>query len=531
MMKPGELAEQEYTLESGRPLSQSSLWRLQRRYFDRAGIAAWSAGDVPLYVTSNPFIARAYAQTVAAFVRDGMTAHTIDPAQPLYVLELGAGSGRFAFGCMRALHAALPEEGPAPVYVMTEYNDALIDFWREHPQLRPFVAAGQLDFARFDAMDPNAPLLRENGGPLSGEPAANPIIVIANYFLDSIPQDVFFVSNGLLHENLASLVASRPDLSLEDPAALPEMRLGFEPRAIETPYYHETDLDGLLDTYRRMLRESNLSFPAQGIRCLRRLIDLSGGRIFVLSADKGYHCIEDLQERPAPGFESHGSLSMAVNYHALAAYFEIRGGQALHLDHRPQYLDVCGLLLDRRSADGHEYAETRRAWQDSMAGFGPEEYYLIGTLLRDESLSLSVEQALALLRLGDFDPRTIERVVRHLLDPLPKASPLLQSEMKIAMQRAWERYFYIGETYDFPYDLGVLSYKISDYETALAYFTHSVRLHGPNPKTSYNSALCHRLLGNREAALERLREAMRLDPEFEPALAMLAKMERQAAEV
>src|SRR5512133_2789896 len=96
MTEPEGPAEIEYTLESGRPLAQSSLWRLQRRYFDEAGIAAWSAGDVPLYVTSNPFIARTYAQTVAAFVRDGMTAQTIDPSQPLYVLELGAGSGRFA---------------------------------------------------------------------------------------------------------------------------------------------------------------------------------------------------------------------------------------------------------------------------------------------------------------------------------------------------------------------------------------------------------------------------------------------------
>ena len=50
-----------HILQSRQRLSRSLLWQLQRRYFAQAGLDAWRSGTVPHYVTSNPFIARAYA--------------------------------------------------------------------------------------------------------------------------------------------------------------------------------------------------------------------------------------------------------------------------------------------------------------------------------------------------------------------------------------------------------------------------------------------------------------------------------------
>ena len=70
-----------YILEQGHRLSQSLLWKLQRKFFDQQGIEAWRQGTVPHYVTSNPFIANAYAKVIFAFIRDVQA--VLDPALKL----------------------------------------------------------------------------------------------------------------------------------------------------------------------------------------------------------------------------------------------------------------------------------------------------------------------------------------------------------------------------------------------------------------------------------------------------------------
>src|SRR5262249_52809931 len=88
-------------LEREQRLSRSCLWTLQRGFFERHGPEAWSEGIVPHHVTSNPWIGRAYARVVLGWMRDwaraaGAAPAPIDPREPVYLVELGSGSGRFA---------------------------------------------------------------------------------------------------------------------------------------------------------------------------------------------------------------------------------------------------------------------------------------------------------------------------------------------------------------------------------------------------------------------------------------------------
>jgi hypothetical protein len=87
MSKPTEAPKA--IVEGARRLSESSLWRLQRRYYETAGPEAWSSATVPHYITSNPYIASAFADVILAFQRD--------VGEPITVVELGAGSGRFSY--------------------------------------------------------------------------------------------------------------------------------------------------------------------------------------------------------------------------------------------------------------------------------------------------------------------------------------------------------------------------------------------------------------------------------------------------
>src|SRR5581483_5212827 len=97
-------------------------------------------------------IARAYAQIVLGYLRD--VASELDRSKPTYIVELGAGSGRFGFRFVKCLAALLERSSLHDVhftYVMTDMSPNLLEFWRGHARLRPLVDAGQLDFALFDA--------------------------------------------------------------------------------------------------------------------------------------------------------------------------------------------------------------------------------------------------------------------------------------------------------------------------------------------------------------------------------------------
>src|SRR5260370_23820590 len=96
-MDSESIAEPEWTR-----LSESQIWEWQRQYFEGKGIQAWSAGEVPQYITSNAYIAAAYSRIVLGWT-DALRAGSLDKDQPVYILELGAGSGRFAYKMLRRL--------------------------------------------------------------------------------------------------------------------------------------------------------------------------------------------------------------------------------------------------------------------------------------------------------------------------------------------------------------------------------------------------------------------------------------------
>src|SRR6266702_6860822 len=89
-----------YLLEATVPLARSMVWQIQRTFYADQGVAAWTRSGVPQTVTTSPTIAHAYARIVMGFVRD--IHPSIDPRQPVYIVELGAGPGRFAYRFLKA---------------------------------------------------------------------------------------------------------------------------------------------------------------------------------------------------------------------------------------------------------------------------------------------------------------------------------------------------------------------------------------------------------------------------------------------
>src|SRR3984885_14358589 len=115
LVKP-DTADRKVIIEQHKRFSHSALWRFQREYFDKEGINAW-VNQVPFYITSNPFIAKSYAQLVIAFIRSWTKKHPESKHHPFYIMELGTGSGRFSYYVVKILDDMLKELGMSDIRI------------------------------------------------------------------------------------------------------------------------------------------------------------------------------------------------------------------------------------------------------------------------------------------------------------------------------------------------------------------------------------------------------------------------------
>src|SRR5258708_3566560 len=192
-----EAAQRWRVLEKDVPLSQSVIWGLQRDFYAQRGLKAWNEDLVPSYITNNPFIAEIFAGIVAAFVQDCMSSaqrgyQSLSAEDPLRILELGAGTGKFSYLFLRKLAPLLQRQNiPLQLvrYCMTDTSESLVAEWRANAYLQEFVSSGMMEFAIFQAGEKHQSFQTKG-----------PLVVIANYVFDSLPQDAFAVKSGEIHE-------------------------------------------------------------------------------------------------------------------------------------------------------------------------------------------------------------------------------------------------------------------------------------------------------------------------------------------
>src|SRR5215510_2154720 len=174
-------------LESDVPLSISLIWRLQRDFYVQRGMKAWTEDMVPQFITNNPFIAEIYARIVFNFLSD---CPNLSATKPFRIFELGAGVGKFSYLFLRHLTALLRSRDIAQEtirYCMTDCSDAFPKAWRTNHYFSEFTQSGTLQFEQFEVgSEIKSEFLRSQG----------PLVVIANYVFDSLPQDAFVIQEG-----------------------------------------------------------------------------------------------------------------------------------------------------------------------------------------------------------------------------------------------------------------------------------------------------------------------------------------------
>lgn len=480
-----------YTLERDQRLSASVLWRLGREYYSTQGPAAWASGTVPMYPTSNPFIARAYAQVVLAYLRDCRQGALIDPQSPIYIVELAAGSGRFSHLFLQRfceLKAASSCKSLDVRFVMTDLAETNLRAWMEQPRFHPYVESGVLDFSLFDMESTDHLQLLRSGERIAADTLKNPLVVVANYGFDSVAPDVFRFTHGMSQEGLLTTsVPGQHQCAPADATLLPRLQLRFTYRPFAGSYYDHPEFDRILDHYRTLGIDAPVLFPLGALRCIERLITLARGQLLLLSSDMGYtHEDELISMTEQDMIRIYGATAAPVNYHAIGRYFVERGGQVVTSAQRLGVLKTAAFLL---GASADALADTRLAFSDYVDHFGPAHFHSLFYQLRPVAPNVTLELFLDLLRLSDWDPYVFMAFKNQLPAQLQYVSVATHHELRIALTKVWQNFHPMDG--DLPFELARLYLALNEPREALRYCALSSELFGDHPSTHFNRGLCY----------------------------------------
>lgn len=491
--------------------------------------------------------------------------------EPLYIVELGTGSGKFSFFMLKALEK-MKEVCGFPferiVYVMTDFTENNFKFWQDQPDLKPYFESGRLDAAIFDAVQHDSIQLWKSKVVLGPGSSVNPICIVANYLFDTLYHDMFQVDGGVLKEGLVSTGSKNvdePDPLEPDIIARLDNRYLYKP--IKADYYsleggfHESE-DGDEFALRRILKwyENYFRNNAQGasflmpigaLRALRRLCRISNQRVLVISGDKGNNHPDHFIGLVDPHIAVHGSFSLMVNYHAIGAYFTNKGGFALHNPQEEASLKVgCFVMMGNekdpssQSADFDElwvgdaldqkdiersagFPHLKQAFEDVLNQFGPNDFFVLQKSLKEDIANPPLRTVIALLKLSCWDPDVFYKFRDVILTQAPASSSKLRNDLARGIPSVWENYYMMDLEKDIAFEIGRFYYGIRDFANALKFYAESTRTFGEHHVTFHNQGLCYYSLGKREVSLEYFTKALALNGDYEKARSWIEKVNRE----
>jgi tetratricopeptide (TPR) repeat protein len=496
-------------LESEKRLSECLLWRLQEEFFGQQGIAAWN--QVPFYPTSNPFIAQAYADLIIAFLTDYR--HRLDRDHPIYILELGAGTGCFAFYLLKELQARQPySENLQSLklrYIMTDFAETIVKFWEGQERLQPFREAGVLDYGIYRPEQDSSISLRGSDTTLTAAALNNPLIVIANYFFDSIRHDVFRVTEGSLQE--VRLTVCRDGVPQSAPITFDQLRMVESYVPLQDNYYPDSSLNRLLEEYRLRFKEATILFPIGAFDCIRNLRQLSGDQLAVLSTDKGFTTTDYdyLEGQHQQIYSLQGGIAFMVNYHAIGRYFENEGGATFFTTDKTMPLQTTmNILVGEESC---LLEQTRYVFHEMIVKRNPINYLYASQELLQPERDVRLTSYLAFLRLTNFDPVALCACGEKIFDCLEGRDRHQEASLLEVLEKVAENIYLVQPERNPYFWLGRIYYGLGLQRECIEMFRQSEKHLGPDEQSRYYLAVSAEAKGDYDLALRYYKQALSAD--------------------
>ena len=422
------------------PFSQCQIWTDHIDFYKNQGVAAWDQ-KVPYHVTNHMGIAASYAEIVKSYVEEQKDAAK---GEPIYVVDLGAGHGRFGHYFLKQWQELNTSSERSIVFVMADFGPANIAFLRSHPGLQPAIKSGWLDFALFDPSEQTSLTLEISGKVLSPSTKRQPpMVFFGNYFFDSLPIDVFHQKDGELTAVLLPEEASiEVDGEMNQAVRLQHTDLEMDYSPVEGPVYDDPEIEGALQQAATRLQDGYFSFPIIGLRCLQSMAALSGGRFLMIYSDKGPRTDYERAKSAFPGIAMHGGgISLAVDFPILAQFIEQQDGSFLEQS-SPQNLQT---LVCCRDPDLNGLPQTRRAAERALNSHGHYQLFQTYRTLKNnrEKIEITAATLLAHLELLRWDPIMVTRLWPAIADALNPGTEAQRDAFAHGIQISASYYHYL----------------------------------------------------------------------------------------
>jgi tetratricopeptide (TPR) repeat protein len=521
------------TLQPPTPFDQSILWRIHDAYFAARGIDAWNQGEVPYYSTSNYATARQHAGFLTDLVMSQIAEGRLDDDAEIWVLEVGAGLGRFAANFLRALEVA---SGPLGAdlferirYVISDYSEKSLREALATSGLKHHVKAGRVLPALFDLREPDRLRLLDTDSdnhPRDANPgvgAAAFQLAIANYVCCVVPlKNMQHRESSGWHEQWVKLdttledgVARPAGEILEDMLANPTregmvkklgIHLEWRERPLDLVYPNELHQKVLTELVSD-LGDATVGYPHGFIEFVDTVARFLGPGGVVMVNDYGAIDKKDLKGLSERRSQIYGnSIANSINFAVFDAFAAVSGWHHLRtkdpLDSLHTALLRPGLPFSDRELQGfyRNYVQWRGGddildFTHTARLFAEKKDWERALRYWKRCIELEPENPDHYYRAGDaaIDGGHYELAVRYLEQGLELQTP--------------------EQVLDFEFQLGRATCLAQDYKASIGWYERAL-LKENHPTTWTNLGVLYESDGRLPDAFRCYRRAMEIDPKY-----------------
>jgi len=361
---------------------------------------------------------------------------------------------------------------------------------------------------------------------LSADP---PMVLIANYLFDSLPQDLFRVVDGEVFEGMAPLEPDIPE-SLPDNTEI-SLAAGGCPITYEkatVPRYEAAELNEVLE---RVLARSPNQFvlmSSYALRGLQKLLTLAGDRCLLIATDKAYGRDAHLYSQNEPGLVFHdAAFSMMVDFGVIGEFFRQYGGDCF----RQTTTKAIGTSVFLSGASFNNLVETRHAAHQFLDRFSPGDLFGLYSHFQNVQFGSSLNVLVSFLNMTGWDPYVFESHFHHILSIVESSDTFAIQDLVRGLPQMAENYYQLQPGNPFFENIGVLLQKLKLFEKAIEFYERALELCHDKPATYYNLGLCCCALADMEKAKTCFAKAIQLKPDHILARGWLQMVEDQTRPV
>jgi tetratricopeptide (TPR) repeat protein len=501
-MKGMVAKKDDWKIEDAKRLSYSKLWDIQRNYFHSKGIDAWK-GEVPFYVSSNCFIANAYAQMVLRIIQQ---AHLKAPNQPpaFQIVELGAGTGKFSYYFLRFLLDLLAASklDLKFCYTVTDFSEKIIDSIQDNysfTALKSNLAENQeVEFVVWDFEAAKKAIVK---------PGYTPII-IANYVFDCIRQDKFNIENGVLHEVQVALNNRYLKFDAENPKTLRDLEFKESNLAVDpNTYYQDPKLNAVLMHYvDKMKTGTEFSLPVGAFNFID-LLDTSQP-YYLLIGDKGLSSIQDFEATQKRELMSYdGCYSFLLNFDAINQYFDQSGGDYVGTD----YVYTFGVHLYGNKEVKDNIQKIKIDFHEIFSRFGPKEYLSLCQEYQGSCYRFKLDSIIDFIKLSNYDPDAYGIVHDRLIELVPAINDYNKPNLLWVLSKVESNVYVLGSAFDTFNLLGIFYQVLGNVEEAERLFNKSITVLGASGPVHHNLGVLYTKRKDRNAAIYHFEKSLEIE--------------------